>query len=222
MCEARAFSICNVVKNEDLQVLARSTTVVEAAGCDVFVREGEPAGYFFNITAGAVKVFKLLPNGRRGVVGFLFEGDFLGLAGERYAFSAEALTPVRLCRFPRRRFCDLLDRLPAMERELLGRASDELKAAQDQMLLLGRKSAKERVASFLLNLSSRNERLGLPGNPVRLPMTRTDIADYLGLTTETVSRTLTSFRNEGHIRLAEASVVQLTDRPGLRALAIAH
>ena len=94
------------------------------------------------IVEGAVKVYKLMPDGRRQITGFLFDGDLLGLAvNETYTYSAEALTPVAVCRFPRRQFERLLDDFPKMERRLLAIASNELAASQEQMMVLGRKTA---------------------------------------------------------------------------------
>ena len=98
-------------------------------------------------------------------------------------------------------------------------ASNELEAAQDQMLLLGRKTAKEKVASFLLSLSRRLDRRGQKDNPVPIPMSRSDIADYLGLTTETVSRTFTALKSKQVIRLLEGNKVDLVDRDVLLDLA---
>jgi CRP/FNR family transcriptional regulator len=99
-------------------------------------------------------------------------------------------------------------------------ATHELAAAQQQMVLLGRKTATERLASFLVLLAQRAERIpGRPANHVRLPMSRSDIADYLGLTKETVSRVLSSFRRDRLIRLRSADEVELIDGPGLEQLA---
>jgi CRP/FNR family transcriptional regulator len=163
-----------------------------------------------------LKLSKLLPDGRRQITGFLLPGDYLGLAfAERYICSAEAVTPVRLCRFPRSAFLALLDQFPALEKALLGRAATELAAAQKQMLLLGRKTARERVASFLLQLA---EREGADdGMAMDLPMTRTDIADYLGLTIETVSRTLTNLRKTGLIALPDPHHLSIVHRTRLDA-----
>jgi GNAT superfamily N-acetyltransferase len=116
----------------------------------------------------------------------------------------------------------VLDACPAFERELLCRASSEISAAQEQMLLLGRKTARERIASFLKAVSARTERLGAPADLIHLPMTRTDIADYLGLTTETVSRVFTNLRRQGRIHLAGSGDVRLVDPVGLAAIAEGH
>jgi CRP/FNR family transcriptional regulator, anaerobic regulatory protein len=126
---------------------------------------------------------------------------------------------VRYCRFRRAALRTLLDDFPLMEKRLLEVASNELVAAQDQMLLLGRKTARERLASFLLSQS----RQGMPSGPsrqrFRLPMTRTDIADYLGLTMETVSRTLTRLRAEGLIDIVSQSGLVICDPAALEDLA---
>ncbi|MGE0254876.1 MAG: cyclic nucleotide-binding domain-containing protein [Alphaproteobacteria bacterium] len=193
--------------------------VAAADGTDIF-GEGEPAGALYNLTGGTVKLYKLLPDGRRQITGFLFPGDFLGLAmNEAYAHTAEAVGDVTLCRFPRGRFEGLLERLPRLEHRLLEMASNELAQAQDQMLLLGRKTATEKIASFLLLLSRRQAARGEPASPVRLPMGRADIADYLGLTVETVSRCFTALKTGGPIRLLTSSAVELRDRAALEALA---
>ena len=174
------------------------------------VAEGDSAVHYFNITKGTVKIYKLLPDGRQQIVGFSFAGDFIGLSvRETYAYTVEALTPAAACRFDRRKLEALLVKFPKVEHQLRTQTSDELAIAQEQMLLLGRKNAKERVASFLLQLSQRAKRLGLSDNPVVLTMGRADIGDYLGLTIETVSRTFTKLRAEKLITLGAANAVHL-------------
>jgi CRP/FNR family transcriptional regulator len=137
----------------------------------------------------------------------------LGFANDdAYAYSAEAVTHVGLCRFQRRKLEVLLRQHPKLEQHLLAVASNELVAAQEQMLLLGRKSAREKLASFLINLPDRVVRRGLPDNPIDLPMTRNDIGDYLGLTTETVSRVFARFKREGTIVDLPNRKVQVIDK----------
>ncbi|OSQ47237.1 Crp/Fnr family transcriptional regulator [Thalassospira alkalitolerans] len=166
--------------------------------------EAEDADYVFNVTSGSVKLYKLLGDGRRQITGFLFPGDFLGLAlNATYSYTAEAIEPVTACRFPREKLEKLFDEYPRLEKRMLGMAVDELAAAQDQMLLLGRKTAKEKVASFLLMLARRQEHRGEESGMIHIPMSRSDIADYLGLTIETVSRTLTQLRKEATISLKD-------------------
>lgn len=219
-CVARSLSICSAVDSEHLGRLAASRAHQNVAAGETFLNEGESASHFFNIVEGAVKVFKLMPDGRRQITGFLFAGDLLGLAfNESYTYSAEAITPVKICRFPRRQLERLLDEFPRMEKRLLVMASNELAAAQEQMMLLGRKTAHERIASFLLALARRELRYGRDGLSVQLPMTRTDIADYLGLTTETASRVFTSLRKRGFIEIENANSIRFADRNTLEELA---
>ena len=199
-CDARSQSVCNAIPEPELRRLAAAMTTGTAAAGSAFVTEGEPASAFFNITGGTAKLYKLLPDGRRQITGFVSVGHFIGLAvSDTYAFSAEAIEPVRYCRFSRPRLRALLDDFPAMEKRLLQLASNELVAAQEQMLLLGRKTARERVASFLLAQSRLGVMCQMPRGQFALPMTRGDIADYLGLTIETVSRSLTKLRSDGLI-----------------------
>jgi CRP/FNR family transcriptional regulator, anaerobic regulatory protein len=219
-CEARQASICAGVPETSLESLASATTTHCAAPGDVILDEGGAANHAFTITSGMVKVFKLMPNGRRQIIGFMFARDILGLAHDgAYVSSAEAVTNVTLCRFPRSKLESLLDQFPQMERRLLRMTATELAAAQDQMVLLGRKTASEKIASFLMMLAERSERQGDGSDEVDLPMTRTDIADYLGLTTETVSRTVTQFRKRGCIELVNPACVRILDREALAELA---
>ena len=182
--------------------------------------EGDPANSIYGVQQGVASVFKLLADGRRQITGFLFSGDFLGIAmNEKYAYSAEAVGKVSLCRFPRRKLEGLLDEFPKLEKRLLGMASNELVQAQDQILLLGRKTAQEKIVSFLLSLSDRAVKRGSDPSPIALPMGRADIADYLGLTTETVSRTITHLKRDALIRLLQGGRVDLPDLAALRDLA---
>ena len=219
-CSVRGMTICAPLDAQELtQVSAIMSSVELEAGAPLF-DEGEEAGNVFNVTSGTIKVYKLLPDGRRQVTGFLFPGDFLGLAKqETYAFSAEAVTPSMLCRFPRHKLETLMQRLPKIEQRLLSIASNELVAAQEQMLLLGRKTAREKIASFLLMLSQRARQRGQAGDPVTVPMSRTDIGDYLGLTTETVSRTFTQLKQDGTIQLLPNHQVKLARRDALEEIA---
>ena len=219
-CAVRHLSVCAALDADELHHLAAIVANVELEPGQPLFDEGEPASDVFNLTAGTIKVYKLLPDGRCQITGFLSAGDFLGLANqETYAFSAEAVTAATVCRFPKRKLEELMARFPKMEHRLLAMAKHELAAAQDQMLLLGRKTAKERIASFLLLLSRNAARRGAKSDPVALPMTRTDIGEYLGLTTETVSRTFTQLRKSGVIETEANRLVHLVDRSALEELA---
>ena len=219
-CAIRETSVCEVLDPAQLARLRTITTVVRLDPHATLFQEGEAAEHLSNVVEGAVKLYKLLPDGRRQITGFLFPGDFLGVAlNKTYAYSAEAITKLRLCRFPRQRMENLLKELPNLEHRLLEMAGNELVAAQDQMLLLGRKTARERLASFLLMLMRRAVSRGQPENPLPLPMSRADIADYLGLTIETVSRTFTQLRKDGTIALPEQTRVEILDAARIEELA---
>ena len=216
----RHLTLCAALEEHELAQMSAITSYVELSPGDPLFDEAEPAEHLFNVTAGAVKIYKLLADGRRQMTGFLFPGDFLGLANqETYAYSAEAITHTALCRFPRRKLERLLEKYPKMEHRLLGMASHELAVAQEQMLLLGRKTAREKIASFLLMLSRRAIQRGQAGDPVSVPMSRNDIGDFLGLTTETVSRTFTQLKQGGGITLLQGGKVALADRARLDGIA---
>ena len=221
-CGARASSVCAAIEEKDLECLAVLAVPIEVPAGRTFITEGDPAEHFFNVTAGTAKLFKLLPDGRRQITGFAPIGTFLGLAvSSNYAFSAEAVEDTQVCRFSRPRLRQFIDDFPAMERRLLDVASNELVAAQEQMLLLGRKTARERVASFLLAREACAV-CGIPPLPeahIRLPMARTDIADYLGLTVETISRTMTRLKSERLIDMPSPTEIVLRNHAALEDLA---
>ena len=136
-----------------------------------------------------------------------------------YAYPAEAVNDVTLCRLPKARVEALSEEFPKFEKQLPEVASNELAQAQDQMLLLGRKTAQEKVVSFLLSLSKRSHARGAPASLISLPMNRADIADYLGLMTETVGNTFTSLRGSDAIRLLAGNSVPLENFESLFELA---
>lgn len=219
-CEARHHSLCDAVPDGDIARLAAIASVAHAAPGTTFIQEGDPAMHFFNISSGTVRLCKLLPDGRRQITGFMGMGHFLGLAvSDTYAFSAEAVDEVRYCRFSRARMRTLLDDYPAMEKRLLTIAATELVAAQEQMLLLGRKTARERLASFLMAQSRQGVLCQASRQRFPLPMSRGDIADYLGLTIETVSRTFTKLKSEGFIDLPVANEVIIRAPVALEGIA---
>ncbi|CAO3402557.1 helix-turn-helix domain-containing protein [Azospirillum sp. 11R-A] len=186
--------------------------------------EGDAAGSVFRVMSGMVRLYKMLPDGRRQIIGFLQAGDMMGLAfAAQYLYTAETVTATTIQRIPRLELDALMDAQPAFARKLLSATTSELMAAQDQMVLLGRKTAAEKVATFLLRLSDR--KCGGKGDgkgddrTIDLPMGRSDIADHLGLTTETVSRTLTKLKSSRLIRILVGGKLDLLDRDALADLA---
>ena len=220
-CEVRDKAVCGVLDCARLEEFRSLGWTLKLSSGQALFHEGDPATRVFTLTRGTLKLYKLLADGRRQVTGFVHSGDFLGISvDDEHAFSAEALEDAQLCWFPRSRFDDFVEDHSAMERELYRLAAHELAAAQQQFVLLGRKTATERVASFLLLLARRAEQSaeGLKG-AVRLSMSRSDIADYLGLTKETISRVISALRRDRVIRLEALDSIEVLDRHRLEQLA---
>lgn len=219
-CSIRHAAVHSRVPDEDLsKLLSDATTVALQSGQTLFT-EGDPAKSLFTIARGAMMIYKMTLDGRRQITGFLFNGDFLGLTlGGRYAYSAEAITVASLHRYPILKVQELVRRYPLIEQRLCQITRQELVEAQEQMLLLGRKSARERVASFLLKLARQSEDRGLPRAEIFVPMTRAMIGDYVGLTTETVSRTMAEFRRDGLLSSLSGHNMQLLDSIHLEEVA---
>jgi CRP/FNR family transcriptional regulator, nitrogen fixation regulation protein len=177
--------------------------------------ESDLSDCWYNVISGTVRICKLLADGRRHIAEFCFPGDCFGLpaSGVRIA-SAEAVGEVVVMRYPRRASDRLIDENPRLVRGLYDRTLRELIHAQTRMLLLGRMTASERVANFLLEISDRKD----TPHALDLPMSRNDIADYLGLTIETVCRVLSGFRRNGIIAIPMPYRIELRDREVLEAL----
>ena len=217
-CDVRDRNFCAALEPHELAELTRILTEAQVPPHGTLFREGEPADFVMNVTRGAVKLYKLLADGRRQILGFRFAGDFIGLTpGPDYAYSVEALTETRVCRFARRKLDLLRERFGRIDKRLLELSVDELAATQEQLVLLGRKHAEEKLVSFLLLLGLAQVRRGEPGEPIVLPMNRSDIADYLGLTIETVSRTLSKFAKQKLI-VVTPDGVRLLNEEKLRIL----
>lgn len=217
-CSVRSLAVCGVLESAPLRDFKQTGITVHYDAGETVVFECDVAASVFSLTGGLLRLSKLLPDGRRQIAGFLFPGDFLGITmEEEHAFTAEAVAPSTLCRFPRARFDEFVVAHPSLERRLYAVAAHELAAARQQLVLLGRKTATERVASFLLMLANRC--CSAPQVEVTLPMSRTDIADYLGLRIETVSRELTGLKTSRIIRLTGRQTLQILDRERLQELA---
>ncbi len=159
----------------------------------------------YRLISGTVAGYKMTLDGRRQIVAFFFPGDLVGLSlGGAYAYAAEAIDDVTVCAIPRARLHQLATRSPALEKSLLAQFDRSFAAAQERLLLLGRKTAKERLATFLVECA---ERLAIPidGSDgcerVPLAMSQADIGDYLGLASETVSRALADLKRDGSIEI---------------------
>jgi CRP/FNR family transcriptional regulator len=212
-------AVCRGLGQKATSRVAEISSLRKLQPGEVMFAEGDEADAVYEVVRGMLKLYKLLPDGRRQVTGFLSAGNLVGLAHENlYLYTAEAITAVLVCRYPRQRFDRLVEEVPGFARRLLAATSDELRAAQDQMVLLGRKAAEEKLASFLQLMGQRRGG-GEDPDEVLLPMSRADIADYLGLTIETVSRTLSKLKSDGVIAIPCASSIKLRDRDRLQHLA---
>jgi CRP-like cAMP-binding protein len=175
--------------------------------------ENEPAEYLYKVISGSARTYKILSDGRRQVGGFYLPGDIFGLEfSDQHTFSAEAISDTKVIVVKRSALTSLAGRDASVGRELYSLTGRELKRAQERIMLLV-KSAQERVASFLIEMADR-----AAANTVELPMSRQDIADYLGLTIETVSRTLTGLETAETIAVPSSRRIVLCNRPELNRL----
>jgi CRP-like cAMP-binding protein len=179
--------------------------------------QGEQASSCYRILRGCVRMVKLMEDGRRQIGEFLMAGDLLGFdALETHDFSAEAVSDVVLRRYPRRAVDTLAERNPALGRRLRDLTSVSLRMAHMRLLLLGRLTASERIATFLLEMADRLPRT--TARVMEMPMSRTDMADHLGLTIETVCRVLAHLRRDATIAI-ERSTIEIRDSAGLQQMA---
>lgn len=175
-----------------------------AANEEIFGEE-EEADFVYRVIDGAVRTTRLLRDGRRQIVGFYMPGEVFGLeCGDTHRFSAEAIVDSNIVLVKRAALTRAAEQDGAVAHELWQVTAHDLEALQDHMLLLGRKTAAERVASFLMRLSKQAK-----SQTIELPMSRGDIADHLGLTLETVSRMFSQFVRDGTIHLISARCVEL-------------
>ncbi|PCJ36434.1 MAG: Crp/Fnr family transcriptional regulator [Alphaproteobacteria bacterium] len=220
-CASKHASLCNVMDNDDLDILSRLSSDIHKKAKQIICTEGDNAKYLYNIRSGAVRISKMLPDGRRQITGFLFTGDFFGLScGAQHSYTAEAITPVEICRFPRKKIITLFQEFPNLNERVFDMTRTELNSTHAQMLLLGRKTAKEKLCSFLLTMRKKTSLLAKKSkDEIGLPMNRSDIADYLGLTIETVSRQFTNLNKLGLIKLDGADKVSLKNIERLSIMA---
>ena len=223
-CPIRHRAVCSYASPAELTALDAAKFYRDFAPGQEIVAEGEPTASLGSVVSGVVALHKTLEDGRRQMVGLLFPSDFIGRPLRPIApYDAVAVTPVKMCLFHRSRFESLLGESINLERRLLEMTLDELDAARDWMVLLGRKTAKERLASFLWILVRRHASLTKcpvsDGLAVPLPLTREAIAEYLGLTIETVSRQVTALRKSGVVEVPDRKTLIIADVDALRALA---
>ena len=223
-CAVKNRAICAALEPETRELLGREGRIQTVPKGRTLVWEGEDALLVANVIEGVLKLSTSTSDGREQIVGVVYPSDFIGRPfGDRSQHSVTALVDSRVCLYPRASFDRFAHEHPELEHRLLGRALDELDRARRWMLLLGRKSASEKVASFLLEMSVRLAEAGCeqapPLDTFELPLDRQQIADVLGLTIETVSRQLSAMRVAGVIELPGRRALHIVDRNRLTAMA---
>ena len=222
-CEARHRGVCGALDSDQLVALAKTSSKQTVEPGAELVGDMETVDHYSNVLAGVVKLTKTLSDGRQQIVGLQFAPDFLGRPFRtESAVNAEAATNVSLCSFPKAAIERMMGQSPELEHRLLRQTLKELDEARDWMLTLGRKTAGEKIASFLLMIARNIEpAAGTDRMSARfdLPLTRADIADFLGLTIETVSRQFTKLRADGVISIENNRHVTVARRERLKARA---
>lgn len=207
-CAVRHRAVCAALTKDDIARLNAIAHFKTFPPGQLVLSDSEDTDYFATVVTGVVKLTKSLSDGRRQIVGLLFPSDFLGRPMRRTSpYDAITVTDVKMCAFPRSRFEALVKDVPELEHHMLAHALDELDAAHEWLLLLGRKTAAEKVASLLALMTRRMavqgcSDAGSPGSVAfELPLSRGEMAEFLGLTIETVSRQLTKLKMSGAIEL---------------------
>ncbi|MEM6634549.1 MAG: Crp/Fnr family transcriptional regulator [Pseudomonadota bacterium] len=224
-CAVRNSSLCGALSAEELASLNKISRRKTLDRGQFHVLEGDIALDFANIVSGVGKLVRGAYDGRTQIVGLLFPSDFIGAyadgpAGTAEPYSIEAATELELCLFPRSQFKVLAQQYPGLEHRLLARTLNELQVARDWMVLLGRKTAPEKVATFLLHIGERMQNQGCTSSEgFDLPLSRSDIADHIGLTVETVSRQISNLRKAGVLEIEGARRISHIDVDALAAQA---
>jgi CRP/FNR family transcriptional regulator len=217
-CPIRHRAVCARCDGDELALLESMKSYKQYDAGDVMMWRGEPLSHVASVVDGVASLSKTLEDGRTQMVGLLLPSDFIGRPGRtQIEFDVTATTDVTLCRFERKPFERLVIETPHVAQRLMELALDELDAARDWMLLLGRKTAREKIATFIDMLARRNI-TGAHGADITLeiPMTRDQIANYLGLTLETVSRQFNALKKEGVISFSGRKHIEVVDLGALR------
>lgn len=215
-CEARHQGICGALTPAQLTEVARHTRRVRHDAGTELMADAEPITSYGNVLRGVVKLTKVLEDGRQQVVGLQFAPDLLGrLFASESRVTAEAASDVELCLVPRSKLEALVQENPALEHRVMLQTLRELDEARDWMVTLGRKTAAEKVASFLYLIASHIDPAG-EVTTFDLPLGRADIGDFLGLTIETVSRQITRLKADGVIEIDNYRHIRVPDIARLR------
>lgn len=214
-CPIRHRAVCARCDEDELQMLEGMKSYRSFKAGDAILWRGEPLEYVASLVSGVASLSKTMEDGRTQMVGLLLPSDFIGRPGrQEIEFDVTAATDVTLCCFDRAPFERLVEETPHVAQRLMELALDELDAARDWMLLLGRKTAREKIATFIEMFARRTQIDGAsPGENIQLPLTRDQIANYLGLTLETVSRQFNALKKE--------RIIEYSDRRNLLVIDLA-
>ncbi len=216
-CPARDSAVCADCDSDELRALEKIRSFQKFAPAQEIIAAQEPIRFVGNIVSGVVKLTRLMADGRRQIIGLRFKGDLIGRSASELAdHDANAVTEVMLCKFRRKEFHSLLERYPNVMQRNLDMTLSELDDAHEWLVVLGQKTAREKVATFLCLLADRiGENHGRNARSFDIPITRDEVADYLGLTIETVSRQISRMKASGLIRLEGTRHVHVPDLAAL-------
>ena len=219
LCKIKSYSFCRCLNDDDLEIFSKVSFEKKFTDKENIFLQNDPSTHLYNITEGNVKIYQLLDDGRIQIIGFLYPGDFFGTyKNNKYNYSAEAIGNLRVCVFDQRILDKYMDQNPILAKELLNQTSYELTLAQDRMTVMGRLNAIEKIAIFFINISNQRKRIGWQSNPISLSMTRQDIADYLGLTIETVSREISKLKSSNIIKIISSKQLFINDIEKLKQI----
>lgn len=205
ICSVRDRSICAELTADEMNTVSQTMSHLPVKEAQALIKEGDQSDYLYVIVSGSFRLVRLLEDGRRQIVGFSFPGDYLGMgAAVDNDYSAEALEPSLVCRFSHAFLDEMSSRHVGIKDRLIAKGRTELHNAQDHIVILGKQNAEERVMTFLHMLSKQ-----LGTMEIYLAMPRQDMADYLGLRLETLSRTLTKLKKAGDILRIDGRLVEL-------------
>lgn len=219
-CQARNSKLCSVFDGDSIAELFEIAIPVKVEKGSYLLHEEDSTKYVYNLSSGVSAVERLASDGRRQIMAFIYPGDFIGVStGPAYSISDRALTDVTACKWHIRDIEALYVKYPELEQRVHEIATRVLAATMDQIFVLGRKNAIEKIAYFLLYIDKRQVKFDGHTDEFILPMTRADIADYLGITVETVSRAFSLLKKKGFIELSQNWVVRLLDKDTLAEIA---
>lgn len=216
-CPIRHRAVCARCDDDELAVLEKMKSYKTYAPGEAIIWRGDDMQHISSVVVGIASLSRTLEDGRTQMVGLLLPSDFIGRPGRQAVdFDVTAVTEVTLCRFERKAFEALVADVPHISQRVMEMALDELNAAREWMVLLGRKTAREKIATFIEMVVRRDSVPPHAGDPHTLPLTREEIANFLGLTLETVSRQLSLMKKDGVLNFIDRRKFEIRDLAALQ------